>query len=97
MTFPRRQPGEYGAEHRWLEQKRGRSLPPHGEVARRLRQATHPTKIVFLTLMAGDDFIREANRYGHGFVAKSRLYSDLVPALYTAIEAKFCVSDLNNR
>jgi DNA-binding NarL/FixJ family response regulator len=67
------------------------------EVARWLRQATHPTKIVFLTLMTGDDFIREARRYGHGFVAKSRLYSDLVPALYTAIEGKFFVSGLNNR
>jgi CheY-like chemotaxis protein len=46
------------------------------EVARWLSRATHPTKIVFLTLMTGDDFIREAKRYGHGFVAKSRLNSD---------------------
>jgi DNA-binding NarL/FixJ family response regulator len=66
------------------------------EVARRLSQATHPTKIVFLTLMTGDDFIREAKRYGHGFVAKSRLNSDLVPALYDAIEGKFFVSDSVN-
>jgi DNA-binding NarL/FixJ family response regulator len=56
------------------------------EVARWLSQATHPTKIVFLTLMTGDDFIREAKHYGHGFVAKSRRHSDLVPALYAAIE-----------
>jgi DNA-binding NarL/FixJ family response regulator len=61
-----------------------------------LRQATHPTKIVFLTLMTGDDFIREAKRYGHGFVAKSRLNSDLVPATYAAIEGNFFVSDLND-
>ena len=67
------------------------------EVARWLRQAGHPTKIVFLTLMTGDDFIREAKRYGHGFVAKSRLHSDLVPALYAAIEGKFFVSDLSLR
>jgi DNA-binding NarL/FixJ family response regulator len=66
------------------------------EVARWLRQATHPTKIVFLTLMKGDDFIREAKRDGHGFVAKSRLNSDLVPALYAAIEGEFFVSDLAN-
>jgi DNA-binding NarL/FixJ family response regulator len=66
------------------------------EVARWLSQATHPTKIVFLTLMTGDDFIREAKRYGHGFVAKSRLNSDLVPALYAAIEGEFFVSDLVN-
>jgi DNA-binding NarL/FixJ family response regulator len=66
------------------------------EVARWLRQATHPTKIVFLTLMRGDDFIREAKRYGHGFVAKSRLNSDLVPALYAAIEGEFFISDLLN-
>jgi hypothetical protein len=45
--------------------------------------------------MTGDDFIREAERYGHGFVAKSRLHSDLVPALYAAIEGKFFVSDLS--
>jgi DNA-binding NarL/FixJ family response regulator len=63
------------------------------EVARWLRQATHPTKIVFLTLMTGDDFIREAKRYGRGFVAKSRLHSDLVPALYAAIAGKLLVSD----
>jgi DNA-binding NarL/FixJ family response regulator len=65
------------------------------EVARWLTQATHPTKIVFLTLMTGDDFIREAKRYGHGFVAKSRLHSDLVPALYAAIEGEFFLSDLS--
>jgi hypothetical protein len=46
--------------------------------------------------MTGDDLIREAKCYRHGFVAKSRLYSDLVTALYTAIEGKFFVSDLNN-
>jgi DNA-binding NarL/FixJ family response regulator len=67
------------------------------EVARWLSQATHPTKIVFLTLMKGDDFIREAKRYGHGFVAKSRLHSDLVPALYAAIEGEFFVSDLSRK
>jgi DNA-binding NarL/FixJ family response regulator len=66
------------------------------EVARWLRQAMHPTKIVFLTLMTGDDFIREAKGYGHGFVAKSRLNCDLVPALYAAIEGNFFVSDLVN-
>jgi DNA-binding NarL/FixJ family response regulator len=64
------------------------------EVARWLSQAKHLTKIVFLTLMTGDDFFREAKRYGHGFVAKSRLNSDLVPALYAAIEGEFFVSDL---
>jgi hypothetical protein len=42
----------------------------------------------------GDDFIREAKRYGHGFVAKSRLNSDLVPALYAAIEYNFLLSAL---
>jgi hypothetical protein len=46
--------------------------------------------------MTGDDFIREAKLYGHGFVAKSRPPSDLVPALYTAIEGKFFVSDSVN-
>jgi DNA-binding NarL/FixJ family response regulator len=67
------------------------------EVARWLSRATHPTKIVFCTLMTDDDFIREARRYGHGFVAKPRLHSDLVPALYTALEGNFFVSDLSLR
>jgi DNA-binding NarL/FixJ family response regulator len=67
------------------------------EVARRLSGAMHPTKIVFLTLMTGDDFVREAKRYGHGFVAKPRLHSDLVPALYAAIEGMFFVSDLSSQ
>jgi hypothetical protein len=31
---------------------------------------------------------------GHGFVAKTLVDSDLVPALYAAIEGKFFVSDL---
>jgi DNA-binding NarL/FixJ family response regulator len=66
------------------------------EVARRLNEAKHPTKIVFLTLMTGDAFVREAKLYGHGFVAKSRLHSDLIPALYGAIEGEFFVSVLNN-
>jgi hypothetical protein len=61
-------------------------------------EARHaPKQIVFLTLMTGDDFIPAAKRYGHGFVAKSRLHSNLVPALYAAIEGMFFVSDLNNR
>jgi DNA-binding NarL/FixJ family response regulator len=67
------------------------------EVARWLSESVHPTKIVCLTLMTGDGFIREAKRYGHGFVAKSRLRSDLVPALYAALEGKFFVSELDNR
>jgi DNA-binding NarL/FixJ family response regulator len=66
------------------------------QVARWLSRATHPTKIVLLTLMTGHDFIRDAKRYGHGFVAKPRLHSDLVPALYAAIEGEFFLSDLNN-
>jgi DNA-binding NarL/FixJ family response regulator len=67
------------------------------EVVRRLSRATHPTQIAFLTLMTVDDFIREAPRYGHGFVAKPRLHSVLVPGLYTAIEGKFFVSDLSRK
>jgi hypothetical protein len=47
------------------------------------------------TLMTGDDFIREAKRHGHGFVAKPCLNSDLVSALYATIEGSFFVSDLS--
>jgi hypothetical protein len=47
--------------------------------------------------MTGDDFIREAKRYGHGFVAKTRLNSDLIAAPYPALEGKFFVSDLSRK
>jgi DNA-binding NarL/FixJ family response regulator len=67
----------------------------HGiEVARRLSGAQSLTKVVFLTLHTGAEFLTEARHYAHGFVVKSRLYSDLLAALYAALQGKFFASDL---
>jgi DNA-binding NarL/FixJ family response regulator len=71
------------------------SMPKmHGiEIARQLSAAQSLTKVVFLTLHTGEEFINEARRYGYGYVVKSRLYSDLIAALYAALQSKFFASD----
>jgi DNA-binding NarL/FixJ family response regulator len=67
----------------------------HGiEVARQLSATQSLTKVVFLTLHTGEEFLSEARRYGHGYVLKSRLYSDLLAALYAALQGEFFASDL---
>ena len=64
------------------------------EVARQLRAAHSPTKVVFLTLQTSAiELIEEAKRCGNGFVTKMRLYSDLQPALDAALRGEFFVSD----
>jgi two-component system, NarL family, response regulator DesR len=63
------------------------------EVARRLREAQSATKIVFLTLILGEDFVSEARRCGHGYVVKTRVYTDLLPAVETALRGEFFVSE----
>ena len=63
------------------------------EVARRLCKAQCATRIVFLTLLAGEDFVTAARRYGHGYVTKTRLRSDLFPALSFALRGEFFASD----
>jgi DNA-binding NarL/FixJ family response regulator len=64
------------------------------EVARRLNQAQHSTRIVFLTLLTGEEYITEARRWGHGFVTKMRLFSDLPTALQAALKGEFFTSPL---
>jgi CheY-like chemotaxis protein len=63
------------------------------EVARRLKKGESSTKVVFLTLLTGEDYLTEARRYGHGYVTKTRLESDLCPALNAALQDRFFVSD----
>jgi DNA-binding NarL/FixJ family response regulator len=63
------------------------------EVARRLREARSSTKIVFVALMLGEDFVSEARRCGHGYVAMTRVYTDLLPALEAALRGEFFVSE----
>jgi DNA-binding NarL/FixJ family response regulator len=59
------------------------------EVARRLRETQSTTKIVFLTLLLGEDFVREARSCGHGYVSKARVYTDLLPAVEAALRDEF--------
>src|SRR6266481_1688605 len=63
------------------------------DVAKQLNKAQSLTKVVFLSLLIGEDFITEARRCAHGYVTKMRLHSDLYPALYAALEGKFFASD----
>ncbi len=52
------------------------------EVARRLRASGFLGKIIFLTVHQDDDYVLAAHAAGaNGFVAKSRLASDLVSTL----------------
>lgn len=57
------------------------------EVARRLRKAGCPAKIIFLTVHENIDFVRAAfDLDASGYVFKSRISSDLVDAINRACE-----------
>jgi len=61
--------------------------------ARRLRAAGFTGKIVFLTVHGDADYVRAAVSAGaQGFVIKSRLASDLVPALREVLAGRSFVS-----
>jgi DNA-binding NarL/FixJ family response regulator len=64
------------------------------EVARRLMETKSSTKVVFLTFLSGEDFIDEARRCGHGYVAKMRVHSDLLPAMGAALRGEFFASEV---
>jgi DNA-binding NarL/FixJ family response regulator len=66
------------------------------EVARRLRETQSTTKIVFLTLLLGEDFVREARSCGHGYVSKARVYSDLLDAMEAALRDEFFTGEGTN-
>ena len=71
------------------------TLPgPSGiELARSLSATPAPPKVVFLTVHADPDYAREALATGAlGYVVKSRLVSDLVPALHAALDGRRFVS-----
>lgn len=62
-------------------------------LARQLAATPAPPKIVFLTVHADPDYVREVLATGAlGYVVKSRLASDLVPALRAALEGLQFVS-----
>ena len=63
------------------------------ETARQLRAAGSRAKIVFLTVHGDPDYVRAGLAAGaSGYVVKSRLASDLVPALRAALAGRSFVS-----
>jgi len=63
------------------------------DLARQLADTPAAPKIVFLTVHEDPDYAREALETGAlGYVVKSRLASDLIPALHAALEGKRFVS-----
>jgi DNA-binding NarL/FixJ family response regulator len=60
--------------------------------ARKLHQAGIPTRILFLTEIEDEDYIREARLLSYGYVLKRRLASDLIPALMSASSGSFFLS-----
>jgi len=61
-------------------------------VARHLQQAGVATRIVFITLIDDEDYMREAKLFGHGYVLKRRLSIDLHKALASASVGLFFCS-----
>ena len=63
------------------------------DLASRLRSARHPGKVVFLTVHDDADYARAGFAAGaKGYVVKSRLATDLVPALEAALEDRRFIS-----
>ncbi len=63
------------------------------EAARKIIQSTPQTKIIFLTVHTDPDYVREALELGAvGYVFKSRLVSDLQPAIGEVLEGRTYVS-----
>lgn len=68
------------------------------EAADRLKEAGSKSRIVFLTVHTDPDFIRRCLSTGaFGYVVKSRIATDLVPAIRQALAGRiFVSSDLPN-
>ncbi len=65
------------------------------EAADRLKEAGSKAKVVFLTVHEDSDFVHESRAKGAlGYVVKSRLTSDLVPAIKEALADRSFVSPL---
>lgn len=63
------------------------------QAAQQLRSAKQPTKIVFLTVHTDRDFVAAALSAGAtGYVTKSDVATDLVPAISEALEGRIFVS-----
>jgi DNA-binding NarL/FixJ family response regulator len=63
------------------------------EAARQLRRSERPARLVFLTVHEDADYARAAlDAGGLGFVVKSRLASDLLPAIQEALANRSFIS-----
>jgi DNA-binding NarL/FixJ family response regulator len=60
--------------------------------ARQLHETGCTTRVVFVTLIEDEDYMREARLIGHGYVLKRRLSFDLLTALTSAREGLFFCS-----
>jgi len=63
------------------------------QAAQQLRSAKQPTKIVFLTVHTDEDFVMAALSTGAlGYVTKSDVGTDLIPAISDALAGRIYVS-----
>lgn len=62
------------------------------EAARKIREMSLPTKIIFLTIQRDSDYLEAAAALDAGYVLKSRLHLDLLIAIEHAIAGKVFVS-----
>jgi DNA-binding NarL/FixJ family response regulator len=63
------------------------------EAARCLRQLGSRSRIVFLTVNADRDFVDAAlSAGGAGYVLKARLVTDLIPAIWSALNGGVFIS-----
>ena len=66
------------------------------QAAARIRDAGCKTKVIFLTVHEGADFVSAAFSSGaSGYVIKSRLSTDLAPAIQDALDGAFLCVSLN--
>ena len=59
------------------------------KIARMAREAGLPTRILFIGLINDEDYKDAAKTLGFGYVLKSRLSLDLLPALSSASQGSF--------
>ena len=63
------------------------------KAARQIRKLTPESKIIFLSQESSDDVVQEAISFGAlGYVVKTRVGSDLVPAVKAVLEGRQFVS-----
>jgi DNA-binding NarL/FixJ family response regulator len=63
------------------------------QAAQQLRCAKQATKVVFLTVHAGQDFVNAALSAGaSGYVTKADVTTDLVPAIHEALAGRIYIS-----